>query len=97
MDDIKRVPLKERKLESLYISADGSNKIQNQNVQQRNDAKERQRAVARTYNSILEGNKINGMKTDRLNVWSAARTPNSFNVNAQQALNPFMNLKRMIT
>src|SRR5699024_4899417 len=85
MDDIKRVPLKNRPLNSVYHSADGSFEIKEQNAQRSVDSSERQSALAEMYNKI-DSNKTS---VDSLDIWKSARTPNSFNVNAQQALNPF--------
>ncbi|MFE4029162.1 hypothetical protein ACFX4N_23695 [Priestia sp. YIM B13551] len=88
MDEIKRVPLKNRELTPVYITADGSGAISGLNKQEKDQAVKRQEALAQTYNSLLEGNRIKS-----IGVWESARTPNSFNVNAQQALDPFMKLK----
>ncbi|MES9681819.1 hypothetical protein ABWK22_02640 [Gottfriedia acidiceleris] len=88
MDDITRVPIKTRELTPVYESADGSGKIKVENEAERLAAEQRQKAIAASYNSLTKDNRISS-----LGIWETARTPNSFNVNAQQALNPFMNLK----
>lgn len=88
MDEIKRVPLKNRTTSPVYQSADGSYKIGEENIAQRKAAEERQLALANSYNSITEENRVKS-----LGIWESARTPNSFNVRAQQALDPFMKLK----
>lgn len=88
MDEIKRVPIKSRNLSLAYESADGSGKIKIENDIERAYAEERQKAIAATYNDLTKNNRINS-----LGIWESARTPNSFNVNAQQALDPFMKLK----
>lgn len=88
MDEIKRVPLKNRNLLPVFESADGSGTIKMLNEQERTAAKERQKAVSKTYNELIESHRIKSM-----GIWESVRTPNSFNVNAQQALDPFMKLK----
>lgn len=88
MEGIERVPIKNRALTPAYESADGSSKIKMENAAERTAAEYRQSAIAQTYNELTKDNRISS-----LGIWESARTPNSFNVNAQQALNPFMNLK----
>ncbi|UOE58081.1 hypothetical protein [Cytobacillus oceanisediminis] len=86
--DIERVEPKNRTLYPVYDSADGSYDMKIQNEEARRAARERQEPLAALYNNLSEGH-----RTKTLDIWESARTPNSFNVNAQQALNPFMKLK----
>ncbi|HDR7632485.1 TPA: hypothetical protein QCX75_001175 [Bacillus mycoides] len=88
MEDIKKVPIKNRVLIPVYESADGLGKIRTENQTEHAAAKYRQSAIAQTYNELTKDNRIS-----TLGIWELARTLNSFNVNAQRALDPFMKLK----
>ncbi|TKJ00669.1 hypothetical protein FC702_23015, partial [Bacillus cereus] len=88
MEDIKRVPIKNRVLIPDYESAEDFGEIRIENQTERAAFKYRQSAIAQTYNELTKDNRISS-----LGIWELARTPNSFNVNAQQALDPFIKLK----
>lgn len=86
---IEKVQPKDIDMYPVYMSSNVGSKTKLEIEQERKDAKDRQKAIADMYNSLTDKNRVN-----KLNIWEAARTPNNFNVRAQQALHPFMNLRK---
>ncbi|WP_263117445.1 hypothetical protein [Bacillus subtilis] len=88
MSELERIALKDQKMIPDYQGNDINSKlIANENIR-RNDSAVRQSELAKMINGIT-----NEQKVPELGIWEVARTPNNFNVRAQQALQPFMNLK----
>lgn len=88
MSELERVPYKDQIMIPAFQGNDPNYQLIKEKNVGRQEASVRQSELASMINGITDE-----QKTSELGIWEAARTPNTFNVRAQQALQPFMNLK----